>query len=114
VLYGVRLAARDRPTRVAIATVITRPPSMSGIHISAPVRAVVRPAVVELCDVVVVPELELVFELEFEFELEFDDCAEAMPAIDSVITTPSRTPASICRAILPVIRTLSLSPERVC
>jgi hypothetical protein len=92
-----------------MATVITSPPSISGIHISAPVRAVVDPAVFEL-------ELEAALELELEFvfvllfELEFD-CADATLANDSVMTTARSTPASIRRAICPVMCTLSPSPR---
>ena len=104
-----RLAARDNPTRVATATVITRPPSISGIHISAPVRAVVAPAVLLELELELV--LELVFELLFELELELDDCAEATPANDSVITTARKAPAKIRRAIEPVMCTLSPSPK---
>jgi hypothetical protein len=72
---------------------------------SAPVRAVVLPAMVEL-------ELELVVGggvvLVFVFWSVLD-CAEAIPASDSVMTIPRTSPASMRRAIDPVIRTLSLS-----
>jgi len=50
-----------------MATVMTRPPIISGIHISAPVRAVLLPATVELCVVELLEVLEL-FELLGEFE----------------------------------------------
>ena len=88
---------------------ITKPPSASGIHISAPVRAVV-PAVVVVDDAVVL--LVFVLELEFELLLEFD-CADATPASDSVITTARSAPATSRRAINPVVRTLSLLPKRI-
>jgi hypothetical protein len=91
--------------------VITKPPSISGIHISAPVRAVVPAILLDDAGLELVLELVLEFELEFELEL---DCAEAIPASDSVMTTPSSAPARIRRAINAVIRTLSLSPKRVC
>jgi hypothetical protein len=104
-----RLAARASPARVAKATVITKPPIPSGTHISAPVRPRF-PADVVLDDVEL--ELVLVFEFELEFELEFD-CADATPASDSVITTARSAPATSRRAIIPVVRTLSLSPKRV-
>jgi hypothetical protein len=42
------------------------------------------------------------------------DCADATPASVSVITTARNAPATSRRAINPVIRTLSLSPKRVC
>jgi hypothetical protein len=50
-----------------MATVMTRPPIISGIHISAPVRAVLLPPTVELC---VVELLELFELLELLEELE--------------------------------------------
>ena len=106
-----RLAARLRPTRVAIAMVMTMPPIISGSHVSIPVRAVVRAAADDDArDELELPVLELllVFELLFEFEL---DCAAATPASDSVITTPRNTPAITLRATAPVIRTLFLSPN---
>ena len=109
-----RLAARLRPTRVAIAIVITMPPTISGSHVSIPVRAVVRtPADDEAGradDDPELPVLELLPVLEFE-EFDDDDCAAATPASDSVITTPRNTPAITLRATAPVIRTLFLSPN---
>ena len=83
---------------------------MSGTHISMPVRAVLNGFDEdELNDV-----LEFVLELELELELEFDDCADAAPASDRVITAARNAPATIRRAMDPLFRTLSLSPKRVC
>jgi hypothetical protein len=109
-----RLAARLRPTRVAIAMVMTKPPTISGSHVSIPVRAVVRAAADDDArDELELPVLELllVFELLFEFEL---DCAAATPASDSVITTPRNKPAITRRATAPVVRTMISLPKRVC
>lgn len=110
-----RLAARLRPTRVAMAIVITKPPTINGSHVSMPVRAVVRTPVVGAAALAaVLLELVAVFELEFEFELELEfDCAAATPASDSVMRTPRKTPAIARRANAPVVRTSSLSPKRV-
>jgi len=105
-----RLAARASPTRVATATVMTSPPTISGISISAPVRAVEVPAMVELECVVELLELELEFVFEFEFEL---DCALATPASVKLIMNARNAPASKRRAMDPVVRTF-FSPIRVC
>jgi ferredoxin len=80
-----------------MAAVSTRPPSIRGIHISVPVRAVI-----EL-------KLEPKFVLELDELCELcelcDDCAEATPATDTVITTARNAPAKIRRTIDPVMRT---------
>src|SRR5437763_11917510 len=94
--------------------VMTKPPTISGSHVSIPVRAVVRAAADDDArDELELPVLELllVFELLFEFEL---DCAAATPASDSVITTPRNKPAITRRATAPVVRTMISLPKRVC
>jgi hypothetical protein len=106
-----RLAARLRPTRVAIAMVMTMPPTISGSQVSMPVRAVVRVPVVVAGRVVVAALLELVLLLLLLFEFEFEfDCAAATPASDSVIRTPRKTPAITRRVTAPVVRTF-FSPQ---
>ena len=92
---------------------ITRPPTASGIHISAPVRPRLLPPIVEV-ELPVEPVLELVLELVLLFVLELVlefVCADATLASDSVITTARSAPATSRRAINPVVRTLSLSPN---
>ena len=79
--------------RVASAAVTTRPPTINGSHISAPVRATCD-------DDALLEELELC-EL---WEL-WDDCALAAPANVNVMTNARNAPASSRRTIDPVVRT---------
>lgn len=96
-----------------MATVITRPPIINGIHISAPVRAVVPLIELEWLVLLVGVLLEFEFEFEFEFELEFElvDCALATPASVKVMTKATNAPARSFRAIDPVVRTFSTLPK---
>jgi hypothetical protein len=87
---------------------MTRPPIISGIHISAPVRAVV-PLMDDEAWVVLLFELELEFELEFELELEL--CALATPAMVKVMTNARNAPAKNFRAVDPVVRTFPTLPK---
>ena len=90
---------------------ITRPPIIRGIHISAPVRAVVP--LIELEWLVLLLEVVLELELEFEFELEFEleDCALATPASAKLMTKARNAPARSLRAIDPVVRTFLTLPK---
>ena len=103
-----RLAARLSPTRVAMATVMTRPPIISGIHISAPVRAVV-PLMVELW-VDPVDPVEPLEPLEL-FVLLVELCALATPARVNVMTKARKAAARTLRTTDPVVRTFPTLPK---
>ena len=76
---------------------MTRPPTASGIHISAPVRDR-APVVVLLAATLELLVKELEFELELEFEFELELWAPATPDSAKVMMNARNAPASNRRA----------------